>query len=188
MWMTGIPNVDNKLATVPYCSNKINLVMWHWAYYGGNLHLAQYIFENMSESIQSVQTHLASIPVVRSPIWECRTMSQVSECVWDRVPWPNALQCPKGSWDPLWSTEHCWERVPRHWYGLKDWNVWGFILGSRKIFGQSPETPTHFNQSEGVELCPRSQNISETEFQDPNSFQCPRGCGVLSWGPDHFLG
>ena len=29
IWVTGIPNVDNKFATVPHFSNKINPAMWH---------------------------------------------------------------------------------------------------------------------------------------------------------------
>ena len=29
IWVTGIPNVDNKFATIPHFSNKINPVMWH---------------------------------------------------------------------------------------------------------------------------------------------------------------
>ena len=74
IWVTGIPNVDNKFATVPHFSNKINPAMWHWAYYGHNLDLAQYVFENMSESVQSVQTHLAPILVLQIMnlrMWNC---------------------------------------------------------------------------------------------------------------------
>ena len=64
--------------------------------------------------------------------------------------------------------------------------VWGSIPGFRSFVGKSSEILMCFIQPEGVELCPRSWDISGTKFRDPDPFQCPRRCGVPSWGPDHL--
>ena len=68
---------------------------------------------------------------------------------------PDPFQCPRMCGVPSRGPDHLWERVPRPQCVSINLMVWNSV-------------------------CPRSRDIFGTEYRDPNSFQCPRRCGVPS--------